>query len=115
DVLAVDADRLWMMACVSAITLLCVILFFRQLVLTTFDPIMAASIGIPVTLVSYLLTMLTSLVVVSAVNIVGVILVVGLLVTPAATAYLLSNRMSHMMILAAVFGVAGIVGGVYLS
>lgn len=115
DVLAVDADRLWMMACVSAITLLCVILFFRQLVLTTFDPIMAASIGIPVTLVSYLLTMLTSLVVVSAVNIVGVILVVGLLVTPAATAYLLSNRMSHMMMLAAVFGVAGIVGGVYLS
>lgn len=115
DVLAVDAERLWMMAGVSAIVLFVVILWYRQLLLTAFDPIMAASIGMPVLLVHMLMTTCTSLVVVSAVQIVGVILVVGLLITPAATAYLLTNRLSRMMALAAFFGITSVVCGVYIS
>ena len=57
---------------------------------------MAASIGLPVLLIAYVLTTCVSLVVVSAVSMVGVILVVGLLITPAATAYLLSDRLKDM-------------------
>lgn len=115
DVLAVDAERLWMMAGVSAAVLFAIILWYRQLLLTAFDPIMAASIGLPVMALHMLLTTCTSLVVVSAVQIVGVILVVGLLITPAATAYLLTNRLSRMMALAVLFGITSVVCGVYLS
>ena len=75
---------------------------------------MAASIGLPVLVLDYLLTTCVSLVVVSAVSMVGVILVVGLLITPAATAYLLSDRLDRMMMLAAVFGLTSVIGGLYL-
>jgi manganese/iron transport system permease protein/iron/zinc/copper transport system permease protein len=75
---------------------------------------MAASIGLPVLFLDYLLTTCVSLVVVSAVSMVGVILVVGLLITPAATAYLLSDRLDKMMWLASLFGVTSVVGGLYL-
>jgi len=109
-----DAD-LWMMATVATIVLCVVILFFRQLQITSFDPVMAASIGVPVLLIDYMLTICTSLVVVSAVRLVGVILVVGLLVTPAATAYLICDRLSRMQIVASVFGVTGVVAGLYVS
>ena len=114
-VLGVEDADLWMMAGVTTGVLMVVILFFRHFQITTFDPVMAASLGIPVVFFDYLLTTCTSLVVVSAVGLVGVILVVGLLVTPAATAYLLSDRLSRMMMLAALFGVTGVAGGLYVS
>lgn len=114
-VLGVEDAELWMIAVVASFVLAMVILLFRHFQITTFDPVMAAAIGIPVVAVDYLLTACTSLVVVSAVSIVGVILVVGLLVTPAATAYLLCDRLAKMMVLAAFFGVTGVTGGLYIS
>jgi len=114
-VLGVEDADLWMMAIIASSVLAIVILFFRQFQITTFDPVMAASLGIPVVAFDYLLTTCTSLVVVGAVSIVGVILVVGLLVTPAATAYLLSDRLHRMMWLAALFGMSGVVIGLYVS
>lgn len=114
DVLGVADTDLWTSAFVAAIVLSIVILFFRHFQMTTFDPIMAASIGLPVLLIDYLLTTCVSLVVVSAVSMVGVILVVGLLITPAATAYLLSDRLDRMMMLSALFGFTSVVGGLYL-
>ena len=104
NVLAVADGDLWMMAGVAAGVLLFIILMFRQLKLISFDPVMAASIGIPVLMLEYLLTTCTSLVVVAGVNIVGVILVVGLLIIPAATAYLLCDRLSRMLVVSAFFG-----------
>jgi len=104
NVLAVEMADLWMVAGVAVVVWAVIILFFRQLQLTSFDPVMAASIGVPVALIDHLLTGCTSLAVVSGVNVVGVILVVGLLVTPAATAYLLSDRLHRMIVLAALFG-----------
>ncbi len=115
QVLAVQTADLWMMAFVAGVVLFLVILFYRQLQLTSFDPTMAASIGVPVMAVNYMLTTCTSLVVVSGVQIVGVVLVVGLLITPAASAYLLCDRLSRMLCVAAVFGVTSVVGGVYVS
>lgn len=114
DILGVADTDLWTSAIVAPLVITILILFFRHFQLTTFDPIMAASIGLPVLLLDYVLTTCVSLVVVSAVSMVGVILVVGLLITPAATAYLLSDRLDRMMALAALFGVTSVVGGLYL-
>ncbi len=114
DILGVADSDLWVSAFVAAGVLTVLILFFRHFQLATFDPVMAASIGLPVLLIDYLLTTCVSLVVVSAVSMVGVILVVGLLITPAATAYLLCDRLDKMMLLAALFGVTSVVGGLYL-
>ncbi|MFO0904338.1 MAG: iron chelate uptake ABC transporter family permease subunit [Pirellulales bacterium] len=115
NVLAVEMLDLWMMALVAVFVLAVVILLFRSLQLTSFDPIMAASLGIPVVAIDYLLTTCTSLVVVSAVHIVGVILVVGMLVTPAATAYLLCNRLSRMLWLSSAFAVSSFLIGYGVS
>ena len=114
DVLAVADADLWVSAATAALVLSIVILFYRHFQITSFDPVMAASIGIPVVFMDYLLTSCVSLVVVSAVSMVGVILVVGLLITPAATAYLLSDRLDRMMLLSALFGFTSVVGGLYL-
>ena len=114
DVLGVTNADLWVAAFVAAFVLSLIVLFFRHFQLASFDPVMAASIGLPVLLIDYALTICVSMVVVSAVSMVGVILVVGLLITPAATAYLLSDRLSRMMVLAGVFGVTSVVGGLYL-
>ncbi len=105
DIMAVDNSELWLLAIVASIVLPVVILFYRPLQLTTFDPIMAAAIGVPVMAVEYLLTACTSLVVVSGVQIAGVILVVALIITPAATAYLLTDRLDRMIITSAIVGV----------
>jgi len=114
DILGVADADLWVSAVVASLVLSIIILFYRQFQLATFDPVMAAAIGLPVLLLDYTLTTCVSLVVVSAVSMVGVILVVGLLITPAATAYLLSDRLDRMMALAALFGVTSVVGGLYL-
>ena len=115
QVLTISDAELWFSAAVTALVLCVVILCFRMLQLTTFDPIMAAALGVPVVLMDYVLTSCTSLVVVCAVQMVGVIMVVGLLVTPAASAYLLCDRLSRMLVVSAIFGVSGVVGGLYLS
>lgn len=114
DILGVADSDLWVSAFVAVVVLTILIFFFRHFQLATFDPVMAASIGLPVLFIDYVLTTCVSLVVVSAVSMVGVILVVGLLITPAATAYLLSDRLDRMMWLAALFGVTSVVGGLYL-
>lgn len=115
NLLAVELADLWTMAGVAAIVLSAVILGFRSLQLTSFDPVMAASLGIPVAALDYLLTTCTSLVVVSGVHIVGVILVVGLLITPAATALLVSRRLSVMLWMSAFFGLSSFLAGYALS
>ncbi len=111
DVLSVPNEELWLLAIVASLVLSVVILFYRPLQLTSFDPIMAASIGIPVLAVEYLLTACTSLVVVSGVQIAGVILVVALIITPAGTAYLLSDRLDRMIVLSVIIGVIGFWSG----
>ncbi|TVR09940.1 MAG: metal ABC transporter permease [Planctomycetota bacterium] len=115
DVLGVSNADLLMVGGIAALVLSLIIIGFRSLQAVSFDPVMAASIGIPVLLWDMLLTGAVALVVVSAVTIVGVILVIGLLITPAASAYLLSERLSRMMLLAAGFAISSVVIGLYVS
>ncbi len=100
-------SKLWLAAIVTTIVVAVVLSFYRTLQLTTFDPVMAASIGIPVLAVDYLLTTCTSLVVVCGVQIAGVILVVAMIITPAATAYLLTDRLDRMIITSAIISAVG--------
>lgn len=115
NVLSVSLADLWMIGIVTIVVISCAILFFRQLQISSFDPVMAAAMGTPVIAIDYMLTGCTSLVVVAGVNLVGVILVVGLLITPAATAYLLTDRLSRMLWLAAAVGVSGFWLGYFMA
>ena len=115
SVLSVSNAELWLIAIVASFVISAVILFFRPLQVTSFDPVMAASIGVPVLAVEYLLTACTSLVVVSGVRVAGVILVVALIITPAATAYLLTDRLSRMLIVSSVIAAVGYWIGFWLS
>ena len=115
DVLGISDKDLWLTAIVSVLVLTLVLILFRQFKVISFDPVSAVSFGIPVILLGQIFTLCVSLVVVSAVSMVGVILVVGFLITPAATAYLVTDRLSRMMFWAPVFGVSSVLGGLYFA
>lgn len=105
-----DIDRTLTMI-VAAVVILVVILFYKEFLITTFDPTMAAASGLPVKTIHYGLMVLLTLVTVVSLQTVGVILVVSLLITPAATAYLLTKRMSLMIVIAASLGgISAIIG-----
>ncbi len=115
NVLAVSRSDLWVTFGMSIFVILMVILFYRPLLLSTFDPTMAKATGLPVRFIHYMLMLLLSLVTVVSLQAVGIILVVAMLITPGATAYLLSNRLSVMLFLSAFFGVFSGVVGLYFS
>ena len=92
-----------------------VILSYKELAVTTFDPAFSAAIGMNTSLWHYLLMGATSFTTVAAFEVVGAILVVALLVTPPATAYLLTQRLHNMLIVASVIGILTAVGGYYIA
>ncbi|GGP10836.1 metal ABC transporter permease [Oceanobacillus neutriphilus] len=112
---SVQTSDMWMTLIVGAIVLLVVVLFYKELLISTFDPTMAAAYGLPTKLIHYMLMILLTLVTVASMQTVGVVLVVALLITPASTAYLLTNRLWVMLILSASFGVISSLAGLYFS
>ena len=104
-----------MTSSIGILIIICIVLFYKQLLLSTFDPIMAQAIGLPTKLIYYLLMLVLSLVTVASLKTVGIILVVAMLITPGATAYLLTYRLSTMLLLSVVFGVISSIAGVYFS
>jgi manganese/iron transport system permease protein len=115
DILAVQPQDLWLIVALSAIVAISVVMMFRGLLYTTFDPVVAEASGIAAPRYEYALLVLLALTIVVALQAVGIVLVAALLVTPAAAAYQLTSRFSPMMALAAVFGSVSTVGGLYLS
>src|SRR5690625_4049858 len=106
---------MWLTIIIGVIVLSTVFLFYKQLLVSSFDPTMAAAYGLPTRWIHYFLMVLLTLVTVAALQTVGVVLVVAMLVTPAATAYLLTDRVSTMIGLAALCGVVSAVTGLYFS
>lgn len=92
-----------------------ILIGFKELFLTTFDPSYAASIGISVTLWHYLLMGMVSFTTVASFEAVGAILVVAFLVAPAATAYLLTDNINRMLFYAVIAGIVASIGGYYLA
>src|SRR5687767_364287 len=91
------------------------LLFYRQLLVSTFDPALAVSLGIPATLVHYVLMGVLSLTVVASFESVGAILAVALLIMPGATARLWADRMPRMLVIAAAHGILSTLLGYWLS
>ncbi|MBC1209709.1 metal ABC transporter permease [Listeria booriae] len=115
NVLAVRNSDMWITLVIGAVVLLLVGLFYKELLVSSFDPVMAESYGLKVRVLHYFLMTLLTLVTVASLQTVGIILVVAMLITPAATAYLLTNRLSVMLFLAAGFGALSAVIGLYFS
>lgn len=103
----------WIVGFCFMLNLLFIFLFFKQLKLVSFDPSLAAAMGIPVLFFHYLLMGLVSLTTVASFDSVGSILVVGMLIIPAATAYLLSDRLSRMILVSIGVGILSSVIGYY--
>ena len=110
NILAVQDQDMWITIGVGVAVLLAICLLFRPLLLTSFDPVLAQSMGVRVKLYHYLLMVLLTLVSVTAMQSVGTILIVAMLVTPAATAYLWS-----MMLLSSGLGALASILGLFIG
>jgi manganese/iron transport system permease protein len=115
DVLSVSTHSLWLIVIFGGIVVLVILAFYKEFTTLSFDPILAATLRLPVDLLNNLLLVLIAITVAVSLQTVGVALMVAMLVTPAATAYLLTNRLPRMMFLAAIFASLSGVIGLYLS
>jgi manganese/iron transport system permease protein len=115
DVLGVSGNQLITIAAFSGVILLLVIGFYKEFLVLTFDPTLAATLRIPTRIFEYLQLVLIALTIAVSFQAVGVALMVAMLVTPAAAAYLLTKRLPVMMILGAMIASASGVIGLYLS
>ena len=115
DVLGVSNGDLWLTGVLGGIILLTILALYKEFLVLSFDPVLAVTLRLPFTLLRYLLLVLIALTIVVSLQTVGVALMVAMLVTPAATAYLLTRRLPAMMGLAALIGALSGVVGLYLS
>lgn len=105
----------WTMGGILLLNLTVIGLFYKEFKICSFDPQMAAAVGINVTLIHYIMMTLVSVTTVGAFESVGAILVVAMLIVPGATAYLLTERLSRMLGLAMLQGVLSSVLGYFLA
>lgn len=115
NVLGVADTDLILTCLVLIYVLVSVVVFYRYLFVSTFQPVVAETMGVPVQLIHYFLMLLLSFAVVASLQTVGVILVVAMLITPAATALLLSDRLERVLVLAAGIGLFSAVLGLVLA
>ncbi len=115
NLLAVSAADLILIATLGAIVLLIVLLFYKEFLLISFDQILATTLRLPTTFLRYLLLILIAVTIVTALQVVGVALMLAMFVTPAAAASLLTRRLPSMMGVAALIGAFSGVVGVYAS
>ena len=106
---------LWTLGFVTLLVILFIILGYKELFLTAFDPAYAAAIGISTTVWYYLLMTAVSLTTVASFESVGAILVVAFLVGPPATAYLLTDTFKTMLLLSVAIGIVAVIVGYYLA
>lgn len=117
DVLGIDfiPRAVWIVGIAFLLNVIVITLFYKQFKICSFDPAMAIAVGIPVALFHYLLMGLVSVSTVAAFESVGAILVVGMIVVPPATAYLLTEKLNRMIIYSLVIGVASSFLGYYVA
>lgn len=99
------------LSAVALLNLTCVLLFYKELKITSFDPALATTLGINSRLMHYLLMTLVAITAVASFEAVGNILVVAMLIVPAASAYMLTDRLGPMIFLSVLFGIASAVLG----
>jgi len=115
NVLGVTSTDIWITAAVGIVVVGTVIFFYKELLFTAYDPTMAAASGVPVAAMEYGLLILIGLAVAIALKVMGIVLVLAMLVAPAASAQLLTRRLPAMMIVAVVIGVFSSIVGLYIA
>jgi manganese/iron transport system permease protein len=115
NVLAVTTSDLVVVAVLSLLVLIALAATYKELLFATFDPLGAQAAGYPVGLLEYGLLVLVALAIAVSIQVVGIILVVAMLVTPAATAQLLTRRFASLLILSVLLSVIESVVGLFLS
>jgi manganese/iron transport system permease protein len=115
NVLAVTETDLVLIGSFGALALVIVLAFYKEFVIISFDPVLAVTLRLPARLFEYLLLVLVAVTIVVSLQTVGVALMVAMLVTPAATAFLVARRLPTMIALAALIGALSGVSGLYIS
>ncbi len=106
---------LWIMGVILLVSLLLLLLFYKELKVSTFDVGLSAAMGISPMVMHYGLMSVSSVTVVGAFDAVGAILVVALMITPAATAYLLTSNLKKMLLISVGIGIFSAIGGYWLA
>lgn len=115
NLLGVSNADIYLMFGLGAVVLLTIFVFYKEFLVLSFDPVLAATLRLPVTFLQNLLLVLLAIVIVISLQAVGVALVLAMLVTPASAAFLLARRLPVMMLLSAGIGVVSSLVGLYLS
>jgi manganese/iron transport system permease protein len=115
EVLGISPSDLLALLLLGAIVLIVVGLLWKELLYATFDPLGAGAAGLRVVALEYLFLVLIALTIVISLQAVGIILVVAMLITPAATAQLLTHRFRHLVGVAVLIGVVSPILGLYIS
>ncbi len=115
DVLGVSVTDLWLTAGLAVLVFMTVFVFYKEFLVLSFDPTLAETLRFPSGFLHYLLLVLIALTIVVALQTVGIALMVAMLTTPAATAYLLTKRLAPMMGIAGAIGAMSGIVGLYLS
>jgi ABC-type Mn2+/Zn2+ transport system permease subunit len=115
NLLGVSNADLWVFSGLGFVVLLSVYLFYNVFMVISFDEVLAVTLRLPTTFLRYLLLVLIAITIVTALQVVGIALMLAMFVTPAATASLLTRRLPAMMSVAAIIGAFSGVAGVYVS
>lgn len=114
-ILGVSDEDIIITAIITAYSLISIVIFYRHLFITTFQPTMAQTMGISVKMIHYFLMLLLSFAVVTALRTVGIILVVAMLITPGATALLLTDKLKKVLFLAGLVGLLSTILGLIFA
>ena len=115
DVLGISQSDLGRISFFGGLIIVIIIVFYKEFMVISFDPILAITLRLPVKALDYLLMVLIAITIVVSLQTVGIALMVAMLITPAATAYLLSRRLPVMMVMASVIASISGVIGLYFS
>jgi ABC-type Mn2+/Zn2+ transport system permease subunit len=115
NLLGVSSADLWLTGVLGVVVLLTIFLFYKEFLVMTFDPVLAVTLRLPTTFLRYLLLVLIAVTIVISLQVVGIALMLAMLVTPAATASLLTRRLPAMMLVAGVIGAGSGIAGLYAS
>ena len=115
NVLGVSVADLWLIGGLGALVILLILALYKEFLVLSFDPALATTFRLPVSTLRYLLLIMIAVTIVISLRVVGVALVMAMLVTPAATAYLLTRRLPAMMCLSAIIGAVSAMIGLYAS
>ena len=119
NLLGVSTTDLWTILVLGGAVLLLIVLFYKEFLVISFDLTLAQTLRLPTTFLRYLLLVLLAVTIVVALQVVGIALIMAMLVTPAASASLLTRRLPSMMVVSAIIGAMsgaiGVYGSYYLN